>query len=109
MKITAKDLLEFGIIEEIIAEPQGGAHKDLEQQAEQIKEKLWKHLEELLPLSSEQLVEDRYQKFRKVGQFKFVQSEQELPEAAANDGTVEAVKAADPVKEETAEAAPTGQ
>ncbi|WP_424768074.1 acetyl-CoA carboxylase carboxyltransferase subunit alpha [Paenibacillus sp. sgz302251] len=75
MKITAKDLLEFGVIEDIIAEPQGGAHKDLEFQAEQIKDKLWHHLQQLLPLSAEELITDRYNKFRKVGQFKVVEKQ----------------------------------
>ncbi|MDQ0061195.1 acetyl-CoA carboxylase carboxyltransferase subunit alpha [Paenibacillus harenae] len=70
MKITAGDLLELGIIEDIVAEPQGGAHRDLAFQAEQIKDKLWTHLQELLALSPDQLVEDRYNKFRKVGQFR---------------------------------------
>jgi acetyl-CoA carboxylase, carboxyl transferase, alpha subunit len=69
MKITAKDLLEFGIIEEIIKEPKGGAHRDLERQAEDIKDALVRHLKELLPMSPGQLIEDRYDKFRKVGYF----------------------------------------
>jgi len=69
MKITAKDLLEFEIIEEIIAEPQGGAHRDLEYQAEQISISLNKHLAELKEMSSEQLIEDRYLKFRKIGYY----------------------------------------
>lgn len=69
MKITAKDLKEFGIIEEIVPEPMGGAHRDPEMQAEAIKEALWRHLQELLKMSPDQLVEDRYRKFRKVGEF----------------------------------------
>lgn len=73
MKITADDLLKFEVIEEIIAEPQGGAHRDLEFTVEQLKEKLWKHLQELLPMTSEQLIEDRYNKFRKIGQFRIAE------------------------------------
>lgn len=69
MKITAKDLLAFEIIEDIIPEPQGGAHRDKAMQAEAIKEALWRHLQELLPMTPDQLREDRYQKFRKVGRF----------------------------------------
>ncbi|WP_276354185.1 acetyl-CoA carboxylase carboxyltransferase subunit alpha [Cohnella caldifontis] len=69
MKITAKDLLEFGVIEEVIPEPYGGAHRDLPVQAEAIKEALWRHMRELSALSPEQLMEDRYAKFRKVGVF----------------------------------------
>jgi acetyl-CoA carboxylase carboxyl transferase subunit alpha len=69
MKITAKDLLEFGVIEDIIPEPQGGAHRDKAMQAEAIKEALWRHLQELMQMTPDQLREDRYQKFRKVGRF----------------------------------------
>jgi acetyl-CoA carboxylase carboxyl transferase subunit alpha len=69
MKITARDLLEFGVIEEVIPEPYGGAHRDLPVQAEAIKEALWRHLRELSVLSPEQLIEDRYAKFRKIGVF----------------------------------------
>lgn len=72
MKITAKDLLEFEIIEEIIPEPKGGAHKNLEEQADSIKVALWRHLQELMELSTEELKEDRYEKFRKIGQFTFL-------------------------------------
>ncbi|MFC4304801.1 acetyl-CoA carboxylase carboxyltransferase subunit alpha [Cohnella boryungensis] len=69
MKITAKDLHEFGVIEEIIPEPQGGAHRDKAAQAESIREALWRNLQELSKLTPDQLREDRYQKFRKVGRF----------------------------------------
>ncbi|TVX97996.1 acetyl-CoA carboxylase carboxyltransferase subunit alpha [Cohnella terricola] len=75
MKITAKDLLEFEIIEGIIPEPQGGAHRDKEIQAEAIKEALWRHLQELLKLTPDELREDRYRKFRKVGKFGTVELE----------------------------------
>lgn len=69
MKITAKDLLELGVIEEIIPEPQGGAHRDKATQAESIKEALWRNLQELSKLTPDELREDRYRKFRKVGRF----------------------------------------
>ncbi|MFC4596928.1 acetyl-CoA carboxylase carboxyl transferase subunit alpha [Cohnella hongkongensis] len=69
MKITAKDLHELGVIEEIIPEPQGGAHRDKAAQAESIKEALWRHLQELGALTPDELREDRYRKFRKVGRF----------------------------------------
>ncbi|MCQ6558554.1 acetyl-CoA carboxylase carboxyltransferase subunit alpha [Paenibacillus mendelii] len=86
MKITAGDLLEFGVIEEIIPEPQGGAHRDYASQSELIKEAVWRHIQELTPLSSEELVTDRYNKFRKIGRYrepvKAVEPEiiQDLPE-----------------------------
>jgi acetyl-CoA carboxylase carboxyl transferase subunit alpha len=69
MKITAKDLKAFGIIDEIIPEPRGGAHRDPAAQAATIKEAVWRHLNELSGLSPEQLVEDRYRKFRSIGRF----------------------------------------
>ncbi|THF73315.1 acetyl-CoA carboxylase carboxyl transferase subunit alpha [Cohnella fermenti] len=69
MKITAKDLKEFGVIEEIIPEPKGGAHRDPAVQAESIKGALWRHLQELSAMTGEQLVEDRYRKFRAIGTF----------------------------------------
>ncbi|RUS44542.1 acetyl-CoA carboxylase carboxyl transferase subunit alpha [Cohnella sp. AR92] len=69
MKITAKDLKEFGVIEEIIPEPKGGAQRDPAAQAEAIRDVLWKHLQELSALTPEQLVEDRYNKFRSIGRF----------------------------------------
>ncbi|CAM4117118.1 acetyl-CoA carboxylase carboxyltransferase subunit alpha [Paenibacillus alkaliterrae] len=111
MKITAKDLLEFGVIEDIIAEPQGGAHKDLEFQAEQIKDKLWQHLQELLPMNAEQLIEDRYNKFRKVGQFRIAQQQStETSSASAQEAsTVDRISEIAQSAEQTPEAAPTAQ
>lgn len=76
MKITAKDLHELGVIEEIIPEPQGGAHRDIETQSESIKESVWRHLLELQQMGEDELREDRYQKFRKIGCFGFEESEQ---------------------------------
>ncbi|WP_219836012.1 acetyl-CoA carboxylase carboxyltransferase subunit alpha [Paenibacillus sp. R14(2021)] len=78
MKITANDLLGFGIIEEIIEEPQGGAHRDLAVQSELIKEALLRHLDELSGMSADELVVDRYNKFRKVGAYR-------SPEPAVNE------------------------
>jgi acetyl-CoA carboxylase carboxyl transferase subunit alpha len=69
LKITAQDLKELGIIDEIVAEPLGGAHHDAVMMSERVKEVLTKHLEALLPLSPAELVEDRYRKFRNIGVF----------------------------------------
>lgn len=79
MKITAGDLLGFGIVEEIVGEPQGGAHRDLAEQADTIKEAVWRHLLELKRLSPDELVEDRYNKFRKVGVYHSPQQVQAAP------------------------------
>ncbi|MCY9515322.1 acetyl-CoA carboxylase carboxyl transferase subunit alpha [Paenibacillus apiarius] len=69
MKITAADLKEMDVIEEIIPEPQGGAHKDVEAAAVNVKDALWRHLSELMQFSADELREDRYGKFRKIGKF----------------------------------------
>jgi acetyl-CoA carboxylase carboxyl transferase subunit alpha len=67
MKITAKDLKKLGIIDKIIEEPQGGAQNDLELVSNSIKQYLLKSLKELNKLSEEELIENRYQRFRKMG------------------------------------------
>ena len=69
LPITAKDLLELGIIEEIIAEPLGGAHRDPQASAANLKAALLKHLGELSKLSERELQDGRYAKFRSLGRF----------------------------------------
>lgn len=69
MGITANHALEFGIIDDIIPEPFGGAHKDLKQQSIEIKKYIEKSLAELKQLGGEELIEQRYQKFRNIGQY----------------------------------------
>ncbi|WP_057976450.1 acetyl-CoA carboxylase carboxyltransferase subunit alpha [Caloramator mitchellensis] len=69
MKLTAQDHLEFGIIDKIIKEPIGGAHKDIEKTSESIKENLIKELETLKECEIETLLKNRYDKFRKIGKF----------------------------------------
>ncbi|MDF2903684.1 MAG: acetyl-CoA carboxylase carboxyltransferase subunit alpha [Bacillus sp. (in: firmicutes)] len=71
MKITAPDLKELGIIDEIIPEIKGGAHKDTKMQAEEIEKMILTSLKELLKLSEEELVDDRYEKFKKIGAYTF--------------------------------------
>ena len=67
MKITAEDLLELGVIDEIIPEPDGGAHRNYEAAAENLKKHILKHLKELVKLTPEKLVESRIDKFSKIG------------------------------------------
>jgi acetyl-CoA carboxylase carboxyl transferase subunit alpha len=69
MKITAPDLKQLGIIDEVIPEIKGGAHKNIEKQAEEIEKVLKASLEQLLKLSEAELIEDRYQRFRTIGTF----------------------------------------
>jgi acetyl-CoA carboxylase carboxyl transferase subunit alpha len=69
MKITATDLKELGIIDEIVKEPEGGAHTDLEAAAQFLDEVLDRQLTELTTESVKELVEARYKKFRQMGLF----------------------------------------
>ena len=69
MKITATDLKELGIIDEIVQEPEGGAHTDLEAAAQFLDEVLDRQLTELMTEPVKHLVEARYKKFRQMGQF----------------------------------------
>ena len=70
LRLTSQDLFNLGLIDEIIPEPRGGAHKDPEQTALNIKERIIKHLEELKKVSPEEVVEKRYKKYRGIGKFK---------------------------------------
>lgn len=69
LKLTAGDLEELGLVDGIVPEPAGGAHEDADAAAEMLAGALDESLESLRDLSPEQLVEDRYQKFRKMGGF----------------------------------------
>ncbi|HLS36094.1 MAG TPA: acetyl-CoA carboxylase carboxyl transferase subunit alpha [Bacillota bacterium] len=70
LKITAQDLKELNILDEIIPEPKGGAHRDVEEQANNIKPVIEKSLKELKKLSEDELLEQRWQKFKQIGIFK---------------------------------------
>lgn len=67
LKLTSKYLKQFGIIDDIIQEPLGGAHRDPREMANTLKNYLLRSLRELSQLSQDQLLEHRYQKFRKMG------------------------------------------
>jgi len=69
LKLTAQDLKELGIIDEIIPEPLGGAHRNWQLAISSVKEAILRHLGELLELKEEELLERRYQKYRKMGGF----------------------------------------
>jgi acetyl-CoA carboxylase carboxyl transferase subunit alpha len=69
LKITAPDLFEMKLIDEIIPEPEGGAHNDHQATARMLEPVLARSLEELTQLGPERLLEQRYQKFRYMGQF----------------------------------------
>ena len=69
LKITSKDLLELGIIDEEIPEPLGGAHTDHSETAKSMKTSIKKALETLSKMSPDELRAQRYEKFRKMGKF----------------------------------------
>ena len=67
MKITAQDLKEFGVIDKIIAEPKNGAQEDLVAVSNNLKIYIVNAIKELNEISKEELIEKRYEKFRKIG------------------------------------------
>jgi acetyl-CoA carboxylase carboxyl transferase subunit alpha len=69
LKLTAQDLLEQGIIDDIIPEPLGGAHRNSAQTFGNVRRVLLRYLNAFTKLSPEELVEQRYQKFRNIGVF----------------------------------------
>lgn len=69
LKLTANDLLKFGLVDEIIDEPSEGAHTDYETAAINLADALEKALRDLEKMSSSELVEHRYRKFREMGGF----------------------------------------
>lgn len=70
MKITASDLKEMNIIDEIISEPEGGAQNNINQVANSIKQYLIENLEILKKINKNDLINARYKKFRKIGNLK---------------------------------------
>ena len=69
LRMTAPDLKKFGLIDDIIAEPPEGAHADVDGAAELLKAGIRKALAELAAMSPQTLINDRYDKFRRMGNF----------------------------------------
>ncbi len=69
LRLTAQDLKELGVIDEIVPEPLGGAHRDHALAASILKEAILRHLRELTELDGEELLRRRYQKYRNMGVF----------------------------------------
>jgi acetyl-CoA carboxylase carboxyl transferase subunit alpha len=84
LKFTGRDLLRFGIIDEVIPEPPGGAHRDHRGAAAALKAFLIRSIRELAEIPADELLERRYDKFRKIGVF----------EEATEDATSQAVEPA---------------
>ena len=66
-KPTAEDLLKFGVIDDVIREPLGGAHRDIPLAARRVKTAIRKHLKELIEIDAGFLVEQRRERYRKIG------------------------------------------
>jgi acetyl-CoA carboxylase carboxyl transferase subunit alpha len=69
LKMTSRDLLRLGVIDEIIAEPLGGAHRDHREAASSLKSYLLRAMRELTDLPRDVLLQRRYEKFRRIGCF----------------------------------------
>ncbi|MEW6109293.1 MAG: acetyl-CoA carboxylase carboxyltransferase subunit alpha [Nitrospirota bacterium] len=69
LKLTAEDLLHFKIIDDIIPEPLGGAHRDIQQTAQNMTEKILSAIEELGTKTPGKLIEERYKRLKKIGSF----------------------------------------
>ena len=69
LKLTSKDLLRLGVIDDVIEEPVGGAHRDHHQTAGRLKMYLIRSLRELMAKPADQLIQARYDKYRRIGVF----------------------------------------
>ncbi len=69
MKLTAEDLAGMSLIDEVVPEPKGGAHHDVRSAAGNLKAALVSHIDELEALSEEEMLNARYEKFRRAGQW----------------------------------------
>ena len=67
--MTAPDLLRLGVVDGIVEEPAGGAHQDHDAAAKLVEQPSTRRSRGLEPMSEEELVEDRYRRFRKMGAF----------------------------------------
>jgi acetyl-CoA carboxylase carboxyl transferase subunit alpha len=79
LKLTAQDLMGLGVVDEVVPEPEGGAHRDPDLAAANLGTALRQNLERLLTSPIETLLKNRYDKFRKLGKF----TEETTPEGVA--------------------------
>ena len=93
MKLSAKDLLDLEIIDEIIAEPIGGAHRDKDQILLNVRESLSKNLEKFEDMSSEEIFNERKSKFLKIGRKKgFIDNLEDLSSTKSKINTLDKIK-----------------
>jgi acetyl-CoA carboxylase carboxyl transferase subunit alpha len=69
LKLTAQDLLKLEVVDQIISEPEGGAHRDYDSVAANLGVALRRALEEISKIPTDELLEKRYRKFRRLGIF----------------------------------------
>lgn len=72
MKITSYDLKNLNVVDKIIPEPKGGAHRDFDQQAEYMDQVIAQSLSSLSTYTAEELLENRWEKYRKIGDYKLL-------------------------------------
>ena len=92
MKLSAKDLLELEIIDEIIPEPVGGAHRDRNLILNNVKESISKNLQTFKTMTAEEIVNDRKNKFLKIGRRKgFIDNLGELSSLKVKSNAVQEI------------------
>ena len=69
LKLTARDLHSMKLIDEVVTEPMGGAHQDHGAAIANLKQAVARHLDELAKIPTDQLLAERYARFRRVGEF----------------------------------------
>ena len=87
LRFTAKDLLGFGVVDEVIPEPLGGAHRDHRLMAATLKSSLVSQLDRLSQLPSDELLQRRYDKFRAIGVFEERDLVSESAHTSADDAS----------------------
>ena len=89
MKLSSKDLLKLKVIDEIIPEPLGGAHRDRDQMLESLKDSISKNLNYFKELSSEEIMNERKNKFLKIGRNKgFISNSEDISTLSIKDNNV---------------------
>jgi acetyl-CoA carboxylase carboxyl transferase subunit alpha len=88
LRLTARDLSKFGVIDDVIPEPLGGAHRDHREMGNTLKAHLMRYLRELRQLSVEALLDDRYAKFRKMGVFEVAADADDAAPGSGEPGAI---------------------
>ncbi len=69
LRLTSKDLYDFKLIDEVVPEPMGGAHRDLRKMGDMLREAIVRNLDDLVGTPANELVKNRYEKFRRFGRY----------------------------------------